>query len=163
MVGRAVSLDIPRLDAAEAEADALTVRGLVAVGKSGKRLLDDVTLSVRAGEIHGIAGIAGSGQKELCEAIAGLLRVKAGSIRLNGREISGMTARALSRGKVKIGFVPEDRMRMGLAGALSISDNVLLRSLGETRGIFLDGKKNELRARGIIGKYEISAAGPASR
>ena len=160
MVGRAVSLDIPRCEAAPGERDALRVGGLTVENKAGVKLLDSVSLSVRRGEIHGIAGVAGSGQKELCEAIAGLIRVKGGSILLDGREIAGSSARQLLREGVRIGYVPEDRMCMGLAGGLSIADNVLLRGLGETGGVFLDGKKAGRSARAIIEKYEISAAGP---
>ncbi len=160
MVGRAVSMDIPRSMKSALGGDALRVRGLTVENKAGKRLLDEVTLTVGRGEIHGIAGIAGSGQKELCEAVAGLARVRAGSILLNGREIAGKTARALLKEKVRIGFVPEDRMSMGLAGALSVSDNLLMRGLDETKGIFLDGRRSDRRARAIIEKYEISAAGP---
>ena len=160
MVGRSVSLDIPRGESPDGGADALVIRNLAVENKAGARLLDDISLTVRRGEIHGIAGIAGSGQKELCEAVAGLARVKAGSIRLHGREIAGMTARALLKAKIRIGYVPVDRMHMGLAGALSVADNVLLRGLDEQKGLFLHGKLINQAARAVIEKYDISAAGP---
>ncbi len=160
MVGRAVSLDIPRCQISSEGEDALIVTGLVVENKAGKRLLDGVSLNVLGGEIHGIAGIAGSGQKELCEAIAGLVRIKCGGILLKGREIAGMTARGLLKEKIRIGFVPEDRMSMGLAGGLSIADNILLRSLDETKDIFMDTKGGNEKALSIMEKYRISAAGP---
>jgi simple sugar transport system ATP-binding protein len=129
--------------------------------KQGKRLLDQVSLTVNKGEIHGVAGVAGSGQKELCEAITGLQKIKSGHILLRGREITGMSPRRLNKEKIKIAFVPEDRMNMGLAGGLSITDNVMLRSIDETKGIFLDSREGREKTEAIIGKYEISASGPA--
>jgi simple sugar transport system ATP-binding protein len=160
MVGQAVSLDIPRTESRDRGADSpplLEVRDLVVKGEYG-RALNGVSLCVKAGEIHGIAGVAGSGQRELCDAVAGLVRITSGDIALNGRAIGGMTPGQMRKNGIKIGYVPEDRMEMGLVGAMSIADNVMLRGVGG-RGIFFDAGEAEALAGRIIEKYDISAPG----
>jgi simple sugar transport system ATP-binding protein len=162
MVGKAISLDIPCTPTSfEKQAAQLEIQNLVVQNKQGKRLLDNVSLTVNKGEIHGVAGIAGSGQKELCEAIAGLKKIKSGHILLKGRDITGMSPRRLNKEKITIAFVPEDRMNMGLAGGLSITDNVMLRSVDKTNGLFLDSREGKEKTEEIIDKYEISTSGPS--
>ncbi|MDR3254807.1 MAG: ABC transporter ATP-binding protein [Synergistaceae bacterium] len=171
MVGRAISLNIPRTAAPPARETSrpplLDICEIVA-GDGRGRFLDRVSLQVESGEIHGIAGVAGSGQRELCDAIAGLTLVTSGSVRLNGRDIRGMGPGRQRAYGVKIGYVPEDRMEMGLAGDMSISGNVMLRDfltgLTGSNGpgkIFFNADEADALADRIIKKYDISAPGPA--
>ncbi|MDR3321311.1 MAG: ABC transporter ATP-binding protein [Synergistaceae bacterium] len=158
MVGQAVSLDIPRTESLGRDAGGsplLEIRGLVVKGAYG-RALNGVSLRVEVGEIHGIAGVAGSGQRELCDAVAGLGRIVSGDVLLNGRAIGGMTPGQMRKSGIKIGYVPEDRMEMGLVGGMSIADNVLLRGAGSRR-IFFDARDAGALARKIIEKYDINA------
>ena len=109
-------------------------------------------------EIVGVAGVADSGQKELCDAITGLCRAK-GSIKLKGTELVGKTPRSMLRENIQIGFVPEDRLGMGLASGMSISANVVLRSYRETPGLFLSKKAEASKASKLIDDYNVSAPG----
>lgn len=162
MVGKAISLDIPCTPVSmEGSAPLLELRGVVVENKQGKRLLDGVSLTVNKGEILGVAGVAGSGQKEMCESVAGLQKIKSGSILLNGRNITGMTPGRLNKENIRIAFIPEDRMNMGLAGGLSIADNVMLRNVDKMKGMFLNTQEEKARTEVIIQKYEISASGPS--
>ncbi len=113
------------------EWDALVVSGVCLTDPGGAEILKDVTLSVKAGEILGIAGIDGNGQTELSEVITGLKRQTSGAILLNGTEIS--SASIASRIEDGIGFVPEDRHAEGLVLSLSVEENLAFRSIGEDR------------------------------
>ncbi len=124
-------------DAGEAGAELLRVEGVRLAGPSGVKLLDGVSLNVRAGEIVGIYGLMGAGRTELLECVAGVRRATGGSIQLEGREMRGETVeQRIARGVV---LVPEDRQAAGLVQTLSVLDNVLLASLGRwRRGPLLD-------------------------
>jgi simple sugar transport system ATP-binding protein len=165
MMGRALSADIANGRGPTAASNAtplLEVRGLVVKDRFGKRSVDGVSLTVGSGEIHGIAGVSGNGQKDLCDAIAGLARTISGDILLGGRSIRGMGPRQQRENGVKIGYVPEDRMETGLVGAMSIADNVALRTLdsADQPGIFVSGRESAAMAERIIKKYDINASGP---
>jgi len=104
----------------------LEVRDVSADGDRGERALRGLSLEVRAGEILGIAGVAGNGQRELAEAIAGLRRVAAGSIRVAGVEVANRPpARAIAAG---VGYIPEDRLGTGLAPAMTVADNLIMKA-----------------------------------
>ncbi|HUF43785.1 MAG TPA: ABC transporter ATP-binding protein [Aestuariivirgaceae bacterium] len=128
MVGREVIFQVRRT-AHEPGPVALKVEGLRARNERGLVALDEVGFTLRAGEIFGIAGVDGNGQKELAEAIAGLLPPEAGTIRLAERDITGtsVTDRA---NKLGIAYVPEDRQRDGLVLGHKVSQNLMLRSYG---------------------------------
>ncbi|GAB2546754.1 ABC transporter ATP-binding protein [Brachybacterium huguangmaarense] len=123
MVGRSVALDLDKAPAAPGDV-ALEVEGLTVADDTGLQLLDDVSFSVRRGEILGIAGVQGNGQTELTEALLGLQRVAHGSIRLDGREIVGRTTKQIL--DAGVGFVPEDRTHDGLIGDFSVAENLVL-------------------------------------
>jgi simple sugar transport system ATP-binding protein len=167
MVGQAVSMHIPRpvkppSQPAEKEPPLLEVRNIVVKDARGRPLLDGVSLKVDSREIHGIAGVTGNGQRELCDAVAGLVKVSSGEILLNGRDIRGLGPRRLSGMGVKIGYVPEDRMEMGLVGTMSISENVMLRNMHDGRRfgeVFFDYNLAGEQAARIIKKYDVSAPG----
>ncbi|MFJ7289539.1 ABC transporter ATP-binding protein [Curtobacterium sp. AB451] len=123
MVGRAVSLVVDKAPATEGE-DALVVDGLTVTDPSGIVLVDDVSFTVRRGEVLAIAGVQGNGQTELTEAILGLEPVHAGHVTLDGRELTGRTVKQIL--DAGVGFVPEDRKEDGLVGEFTIAENLML-------------------------------------
>jgi len=123
MVGRAVQLRVSKAAARPGEV-VLDVRGLTVAGEHGAAAVDDVSFQVRAGEILGLAGVQGNGQTELCEALIGLLPVAAGSVLVDGTDISSASPRDRLRGG--IGYIPEDRQEDGLVGDFSVADNLIL-------------------------------------
>jgi ABC-type uncharacterized transport system ATPase subunit len=125
MVGREVSLTVDRGESHPAGA-ALSVKGLTVKDDRGNEVVHGVDLEVRAGEILGIAGVAGNGQDELIEAIVGLRKPSGGSVTLEGTDITGMKSRSVYEHGV--GYVPADRHRFGLVLSFSIADNLVLTS-----------------------------------
>ncbi|WP_243232407.1 ABC transporter ATP-binding protein [Microbacterium sp. CIAB417] len=123
MVGRAVELTVAK-GAPNLGEEALTVTGLTVTDDVGTVLVDDVTFSVRGGEVLAIAGVQGNGQTELTEALVGLQPRVQGSIRLNGRELVGRSVKDILDDGV--GFVPEDRSVDGLVKEFSIAENLML-------------------------------------
>ena len=159
MVGAKVDLNIER-PKPENVKKRLVIQGVNCVDKDGVKTLDDVDLTVNTGEILGIAGISGSGQKELLEAIAGLQEVQSGSIRLlldEGRdmELSEMDSIAINEAGISLAFVPEDRIGMGLVGDMDMTDNMMIRSYRSGKGPFLERKKPRELAQKIKEKLEV--------
>ena len=126
MVGRDVQLVVDKSPARPGEA-VLEVEDLAVSDDRGHRVVDGVSLTVRAGEILAVAGVQGNGQSELVEAVCGLRPVDTGSVRLDGRDVTGHTPRAMFR--AGLAHVPEDRQRDGLIGALPVADNLVLNQL----------------------------------
>lgn len=163
MVGQKVSLNIDRPEP-ENTRKVLEVSGISCMDKEGVKTLDDVSFTAYGGEILGVAGIAGSGQKELLESIVNLEPIVSGSIsciNANGENvpISSMTAdQILDRG-IQIAFVPEDRLGMGLVGSMDMTDNMMLRSYKDGGHIFADRKKPRALAESIIEKLSIVTPG----
>ena len=116
----------------------------------GVRKLDNVSFTAMGGEILGVAGIAGSGQKELLEAISGLCPVAEGSILFSPEgqapsELVGKTPMQIKKAGVAMAFVPEDRLGMGLVGSMGMTGNMMLRSWKKGKGVFVNRKDpNEL-------------------
>ncbi|WP_295774172.1 ABC transporter ATP-binding protein, partial [uncultured Microbacterium sp.] len=123
MVGRAVSLVVDKTPASGGE-DALVVDHLTVTDPSGVVLVDDVSFTVRRGEVLAIAGVQGNGQTELTEALLGLEPVHAGHVTLDGAEITGRTVKQIL--DAGVGFVPEDRKEDGLVGEFTIAENLML-------------------------------------
>ena len=214
MVGRKVALNIDRPEP-ENVCDRLEIKNLSLVNSEGIKVLDDITFTARSGEILGIAGIAGSGQRELLESIAGLHTLESGEIIFNrpkknlpvsfyhkslsevkelaaagkfhyedGKPVSfdGMTNKEIReivnaekvlfneddvmnlRDKtplqirevgVRLSFVPEDRLGMGLVGNMDIVDNMMLRSYRKSNNIFVDRKKPSDLADRVVADLEV--------
>ncbi len=134
MVGQKVTLHIDRKEP-ENTKERLVVKNLTCINKYGAKALDDVSFTAFGGEILGIAGISGSGQKELLEAIAGLQETaENSSIEYispddeSKAQLIGKTALQIKNMGVALSFVPEDRLGMGLVGTMGMSDNMMLRS-----------------------------------
>jgi ABC-type uncharacterized transport system ATPase subunit len=123
MVGRQVELKVSKAPAHAGDV-VLDVSGISAVDDHGKAVLDDISFQVRAGEILGVAGVQGNGQTELCEVLMGLRPASAGSVRLDGKDLSHATPR--DRLRAGIGYVPEDRQEDGLVPDFSVADNMIL-------------------------------------
>lgn len=124
MVGRDVIFERP-LRESKAGGDVLKITDVCARNARGNEALRNVSLSVRAGEILGIGGVAGNGQRELAEVMTGLLQPTSGEIELAGKVVTGAGPSAFSNAGV--GHMPEDRLRTGFAGSLPIAHNVVLR------------------------------------
>ncbi|AYF98300.1 ABC transporter ATP-binding protein [Protaetiibacter intestinalis] len=155
MVGRDVSLTVEK-DAPKLGEEAFVVEGLTLFGPGGTLLLDDVTFSIREGEVLAIAGVQGNGQTELTETIVGLREKAIGSIRLYGTEIIDANVRqVLDSG---VGFVPEDRKVDGLVAEFSVAENLMLdRSVGApfAKGAAIDFARRDAFADDAIAEFDI--------
>ncbi|MBQ3223978.1 MAG: ABC transporter ATP-binding protein [Clostridia bacterium] len=155
MVGKKVDLDIDR-QAPHDEKLRLKVENLTCVDKTYTKTLDTVSFEAYAGEILGIAGIAGSGQKELLEAIAGLQPAVSGKITYfdpkTGKEenLLGRTPMQIREMGVALSFVPEDRLGMGLVGSMGMTGNMMVRSYREGGGMFTHRKSPKKLSEDII-------------
>jgi ABC-type uncharacterized transport system ATPase subunit len=123
MVGREVQLTVDRGESHPAD-PTLTVASLTVKDDRGREVVHGVDFEVRAGEIFGIAGVAGNGQDELVEALLGLRSTTGGTVTLGGREVTNASPRRLHR--LGIGFVPADRHRFGLVLTFPLTDNLCL-------------------------------------
>ncbi|MFN0154732.1 MAG: ABC transporter ATP-binding protein [Gaiella sp.] len=161
MVGRDVETGARRERAHELGAPLLELAGVSAEGDRGLQALHDVSLTVHAGEILGVAGVAGNGQRELAEVVTGLRPARRGSVRVGGEQLSlGDPRRAIAAG---IAHVPEDRLHTGVAPSLSIASNVVLKAYrggGVSHGPFLRLRQIRDRALGLIHHYDVKAPGP---
>ncbi len=142
MVGHPVTLNIDRPDPVNPR-PRIEVRDLTVRNEEGIVKLDGVSFTANSGEILGIAGISGSGQKELLEAIAGLQPTERGSVSYiedNGarEELLGKDPLKIQEMGVVLSFVPEDRLGMGLVGNMDLTDNMMLRSFRRGHSLFTD-------------------------
>ena len=164
MVGRDIQTAhrIPRAEPPRPDI-ILELEGVCADGDRGTVAVTDVDLRLRAGEILGIAGVSGNGQRELTETIAGMRRATAGRVSVGGVELGGGDPREAIRAGVA--HVPEDRLHTGLAAGLPIASNAVLtsyRSGGVTHGPFLRLGAIRDRALDLIRRYDVKAPGPAT-
>jgi simple sugar transport system ATP-binding protein len=155
MVGREVLLrvDRPAVDLGEVR---LRLENVSAAGDAGLPAVRDVGLEIRGGEILGIAGVSGNGQRELAEVIAGLRKTTAGRITFDGTEISGWSPeRRIRKG---LAYIPEERMRDGVIRELSVEENLMAEDHAQppfARGIFLDFAQISRHCDELIEGYEI--------
>lgn len=171
MVGKKISLDIERSEPKDPQ-DRLVVRNINCMNREGVKVLDNVSFTAKSGEILGIAGIAGSGQRELLEAIAGLQHLENGEIIYNNPktgtqdDLCDKTPMQIRELGVRLSFVPEDRLGMGLVGNMDIVDNMMLRSYRKGKSPFLQRKSPKNLAENIIEQLEVvtpSAATPVRK
>ncbi|MEC9488385.1 MAG: ABC transporter ATP-binding protein [Halanaerobium sp.] len=155
MVGRNVLFDFEQ-EQVEQGVPVLEVTEISARNDKGLPALRHLTLEVREGEILGIAGVAGNGQKELAGVIAGLKEIEAGKITLDGTDISNYSPK--KRMKAGVGFVPEDRNETGLMKGFPVKDNLILRSFNEkqfcSRGFLRHGQIVSY-CRKLVEEYDI--------
>ncbi len=118
--------------------------------------IDHVNFYVRGGEMLGVAGIAGCGQKELCEAMAGLRKIESGMMIHEGESIVGLPPQKIIEKGISMSFIPEDRLGMGLAPSLSITDNMILKKYKKNRlNPFVDRKTARREAQEIVEELEV--------
>ena len=162
MVGRDVSLDVAP---ATTEPGTLLLRVEAASARSDRGLpaLVDVSLDVHAGQIFGIAGVAGNGQRELAEIVTGLRGLESGSVSVDGRRLRGASARgAIDAG---VAHVPEDRLGSGLVAGLSTTDNAILKAYRRppvARGPFVDRRAARGLAERCLEAFAGSAVSPVA-
>ena len=159
MVGHAIDLSVHCTEGVDRTEDVLSVSGLSVTTADGVARLKDVSFSVCGGEILGIAGVAGSGQRELCDAIAGICKPQSGSIRVKGHEIASLSPEVVEAQGIRIAYVPEDRLGMGLVPSLGMADNVMLRCYRDSKGPFLDRKTPEATCQQIIRQLDVNTPG----
>ncbi|HLO02869.1 MAG TPA: ABC transporter ATP-binding protein [Symbiobacteriaceae bacterium] len=158
MVGRDVTLKVEK-GAANPSEVVLQVEGLSAKNHRGVEALKSVSLSVRKGEIVGIAGVDGNGQTELIECMTGLRRVAGGKVRLHGKELTGLTPGAIRDSG--LGHIPEDRHARGMVLDFTVAENSIL---GEQRQFsrfgFLDFGRMKQRAADAIKHFDVRPPEP---
>jgi len=156
MVGHRVELSIDR-PKTNYTGNLLHVHHLSVVNEDGVNALDDVSFDLNEGEILGVAGVAGSGQKELCEAISGLQKIAKGAILYKNENIEGKTPLDIIKLGISMSFIPEDRLGMGLAASLDITDNMMLKNYRHPfASPFVDRKFASAMARKVVEQLEIS-------
>ena len=164
MVGEKISLDINRTDPKD-PTDRIVVDRVCLDSIDGIKILDNISFTAKAGEILGIAGIAGSGQRELLEAIAGLQKVDSGFISYinpnTGKtdNLKDKTPLEIKNLGIRLSFVPEDRLGMGLVGNMDIVDNMMLRSYRSGKSAFLQKKEPKSLAEKIIEDLQVVTPG----
>lgn len=163
MVGKKVSLNIERTAPVNPQ-DRIELKNVTTLNAEGVKAIDNLSFTIRSGEILGIAGIAGSGQRELLETIAGLQRPENGEIIYYSPEgetvdLKAKTPTQIKELGVRISFVPEDRLGMGLVGNMDIIDNMMLRSYKKGNSAFLDRKDPKKLAEKIIESLEVVTPG----
>lgn len=164
MVGHPVSLNIER-DEPVNTSPRLAVENLTVRDIDGILKLDGVSFTAYSGEVLGIAGISGCGQKELLESIAGLQKVETGSITYiepgSGKpeQLIGKDPRLISAMGVALSFVPEDRLGMGLVGSMDLTDNMMLRSFRNGKSFLTDRKSPRGLAEKVVNELEVITPG----
>ncbi len=165
MVGEKVELNIERPEVKDKKLR-LKVEHLSCYNADGIRMLDDVSFEAYSGEILGIAGVSGNGQKELLESVAGLQNTMPGSSISyyspeddKERELLGLTPRKIRELGVHLSFVPEDRLGMGLVGSMGMSENMMLKDYSEGNSIFTDKKKPKELAEQILKELKVVTPG----
>ena len=166
MVGEHITLDIDRTEVEETHRR-IDVRGLTVRNREGLRVLENVSFIARSGQILGIAGISGSGQKELLESIAGLQHVDSGQILYRApdgsvKELTTMTPKQIYDMNIRLSFVPEDRLGMGLVGSMDLTGNMMVRSYKKGKGFLTDRKAPKELAQDIVDKLEVVTPGIAT-
>ncbi len=159
MVGRDVIFRVERKKVEQGE-PILEVENLSANSDKGVTAVDDMSFTIHEGEIFGIAGISGNGQRELVEVIAGLRKEQAGKITLDGRDITQVSA--LERWKAGIGYIPADRIDVGSIGEFSLTENLMMNYYFDReylKGWTLDYKKIRDLTNEVIDEFNVATPG----
>ena len=154
MVGQKIDLSIHK-ERQQAGETILSIDGLTVTNMEGKNMLSNVSFTLSSHEILGVAGVANSGQKELCETIAGLTKADKGRIFFEGENIVGKTPRDIIRLGIRMGFIPEDRLGMGLVGTMDIVHNMILKDYQNQPGIRLRRGPCTEKAKKIVEALDI--------
>ena len=163
MVGREVKLNIDRPEPHDVK-PRIEVKNLTVRSEDGLLKLDDVSFTANTGEILGIAGISGCGQKELLESIAGLQVIESGEINYieddgSRSSLIGADPVEIEAKGVQLSFVPEDRLGMGLVGSMDLTDNMMLRSFRRGKSFFTDRRTPKKLAEKVVDELEVNTPG----
>lgn len=137
----------------------LKASGLCVKGEKGLRTVNEISFELRSGEILGVAGVAGNGQRELAEALAGLRPIEDGKVELDGKSAGTVDARGAIEGG--LAFIPEDRLGTGLVGGMNMADNMILRSYWREsagKGVFIDYQAIRPQVNEAVKRYDIAVA-----
>ncbi len=160
MVGRDVVFELEKVPGKPGR-PVLEVRDLVVLGDRGREAVKGVSFEVREGEIFGVAGVAGNGQRELVQAIVGLRRVKSGSVRVMGVDATNKSPREIA--ELGVGHIPEERLKFGIVPDMSVAENSVLKSYYRPpyrKGLLLDYGEIRRTAESLINEYEIAVPSP---
>lgn len=158
MVGGSVDLDIQRLQTQDKK-PIYEIKNLSAIDHQGVKLLEDISFTMYTSEILGVAAVAGSGQKELCEALFGLVKLQTGQLLFKGEDITGKSPREIYKKGISMSSVPEDRLGMGLVGSMDIVDNLLLKEYYTQKGLFITRKPLKEKAKQLVETLQVSTPG----
>ncbi len=158
MVGKKVDLEIEKKQVPQKD-NLLQMDGVTVLDAEGKTVLSNLEFTLKGGEILGVAGVAKSGQKELCETIAGLTKVEKGRIFFQGENILGKSPREIIALGIRMGFIPEDRLGMGLVGSMDIVHNLILKDYQSQKGPFLKRGSTKEKAERIVEALNIQTPG----
>lgn len=158
MVGTSVDLAIDRPKVLRGK-EVLKVDRLTARDTDKVKVLNEMTFSMYEGEILGVAGVAGSGQKELCESIAGLYPIESGSIIYDNDSLVGLSPAQIIKKGISMSFIPEDRLGMGLVASMDMIDNYLIKDHHNQEGFFLKRKPIERICENMIENLDIKTPG----
>lgn len=154
MVGETLDLKIERPEVSKGK-KVLEIKDLKVKDVEGVYKLKGINFDIYEGEILGIAGLAGSGQKELCEAINGIEKIESGDIIYENKSLLGKNPREILELGISISFIPEDRLGMGLVPNMSMVNNIILKDYYRQKGLFLSRKKAEILSNDLISKLSI--------
>jgi len=160
MVGRDVIFELKKSPSKPGE-PVLEVRGLIVLGDRGREAVKGVNFEVREGEIFGVAGVAGNGQRELVQAIVGLRKVKSGSVKVLGIDATNKSPREIA--ELGVGHIPEERLKFGIVPDMSVAENSVLKSYYRPpyrKGLLLDYNEIRRTAESLINEYEIAVPSP---
>jgi ABC-type uncharacterized transport system ATPase subunit len=157
MVGRDIIHKIEKAKPSKGE-PVLDIQNISAIGDRGRLTLKKVSLHINAGEILGIAGVAGNGQKDLAEVIAGLRPVKNGQIYIKLLDYTGTNCKQLIDAGVS--YIPEDRMTTGLVPNLNAFENMVLKSYRQMKGWFINWSKIRNFTNELIARFDIKLSSP---
>ena len=163
MVGRDL-LVITKKEATEFGPTVLEVKGLEVLGKRGTKAVDDLSFTVRKGEIFGIAGVSGNGQEELAEALCGLRAVSKGQIILSGKELTNKDALSVIQNGV--GYIPADRQKEGLITDMSVAENLILKSYFDPSFVtygWLNQRRIQSTAQQLVNDFAIKTPSLATK
>lgn len=158
MVGRKVDLKIKRAEPHDVK-KVLEISDLCVINQDGTKSVKNINFFANSGEILGIAGVAGSGQREICEAITGLIKDKTGSIMYKDKQIINFTPSEIIKLGISMGFVPEDRLGMGLVASMGMTDNVMLKTYSDGKSPFVKRSIPKKRAKALKEKLDIVTSG----
>ena len=155
MVGREVTLERERSEQ-EPGAARLRLHDISAVNRNGVQVLKDISFELHSGEILGVAGVSGNGQRDLAEVIAGLRTAVSGSVTIEGRDVTHLLP--ANRLEAGLSYIPEERMHDGAIKNFTVSENLMLQDHGRppyANGIFMNFRRIADHARSIISAYEV--------